>query len=271
MLIYLLQKPSDNGLKVEYNIWKELLESDANKYGKRQIHIDTDLKRFRRDLRSAEAKLGSIEDKVMIPLGDIKFTESVLKEYYNISRMEPIEVPKALRKTEFLNREYKIIRGKNIQSGYKFIKDVSELKSYTYLGSTQYLEIEPDKLYQVSEVLDIKSEYRVYIIGGKVYNIVNYDGDCRIFPNISLIEKANLIYSNQADYPKSYTMDICIDSKGRTSIIEIHNLFSCGLYSTVFGSDFLYGYKESLDYVINHNTKLTADKLEESEESKEEV
>ena len=52
-----------------------------------------------------------------------------------------------------------------------------------------------------------------------------------------------------------FVMDIMVNNRG-TSIIEIHPLFSCGIYQTILGSDFLRGYRDSLEYLKKYNTKL---------------
>jgi hypothetical protein len=176
--------------------------------------------------------------------------------------MHPIEIPPVLRTDEFLKRKYSIVKGSELpKQGYFFIKNASKLKEFSYTGYIELLDkkindINPEDFYQVSEVVNILSEYRVYVINKKIYAIAYYNGNPCIFPDINLIQKANLIYSIQPDYPNSYTMDVMINEKG-TSIIEIHPLFSCGIYQTVIGEDFLYGYKDSLDYIINHNTKIS--------------
>ena len=40
-------------------------------------------------------------------------------------------------------------------------------------------------------------------------------------------------------------------------ILEMHLISSIGLYSTVLSSDFLYGYVDMKDYVLNHNHEIT--------------
>jgi hypothetical protein len=87
--------------------------------------------------------------------------------------------------------------------------------------------------------MDIHAEFRVYIIDGEIVSIENYNGDPLVFPDINLIKKANLIYSIQKDYPRSYSMDVMVTDRG-TSIIEIHNFTSLGLYSTIWGTNLLY-------------------------------
>lgn len=207
-----------------------------------------------------------------IPLGTIEFVTDYFRVYWGIKNMNPVEIPPCLRTDEFLKRKYSIVKGQDIPTeGEFFIKDVSQLKVFSYAGELSRflydgifdnpkpydtsLHLNKEHLYQVSELVNIISESRVYIINGEINCIANYNGDPCVFPDCNLIKKANLIYSMQRDYPKSYTMDVMVTEKG-TSIIEIHVLFSCGLYQRNLGTDFLYGYRDSKDYVINYNTEI---------------
>ena len=262
-MFFILQKQNDEqSLSVDYAILKDLLEYSHFEY------VEMKLSDFYngKELRSAE----DFEIKMQngIPLGTINFVTAFLNVFKGIEKMNPIEVPKCLQTEEFLKREYKIAYGKDVVlSGFRFIKNVSTLKTFTYTGRLDAIcneadflskkkPVEDDDLYQISEVLNIQSEYRIYFIGGKVYAVAYYDGDATIFPDMKLIQKANLIYSMQEDYPKSYTMDVAVTNKG-TAILECHPLFSCGIYQTVLGTDFLYGYRDSMDYLIKHNTKIS--------------
>lgn len=212
--------------------------------------------------------------KKSIPIGSINFVSTWLKVFYNIDKENPIEIPPILRTDEFLKRKYSIVTADKLpRTGRYFIKDVSKLKEFTYSGDLEYflfdemfepakspydysLRINPDHLFQVSEIINILSEYRVYIIDGKIENIANYNGDVTLFPDVELIKKANDLYSTQPDYPKSYSMDLMITPRG-TAITEIHNYTSLGHYSTLFGDNLLYAYRDGIDYLLKHNTPIT--------------
>lgn len=205
-----------------------------------------------------------------IPIGTIEFVTTWLKIFHGISNINPIEVPECLRINAYLKRKYSIVKADEIpREGEYFIKDASQLKVFSYCGEMKYflnddmfekasksdmsLHLDPTHLYQVSEAVNILSEYRVYIIDGKIEAVVNYNGDPCIFPDIDTIQRANMFYSTQKDYPKSYSMDIMVTRRG-TSIIEVHPFLSIGLYTTLFGDNLLYAYRDGIDYVINHNT-----------------
>lgn len=208
-----------------------------------------------------------------IPLGTIEFTQNYFKIFYGIEKENPIEIPPILRTEEFLKRKYSIVSSDKIpKDGYFFIKDVSQLKVFSYTGDMELfmydeifdkpkkndysLHLNKEHLYQVSEVVKILSEYRIFVINNEIYSINNYDGDVRLFPDIKLIEKAISLWSTQKNCPQSYSLDVAITPRG-TIILECHILFSTGIYSTVQGTKLLWGYQDAKDYLVNYNTQIT--------------
>jgi hypothetical protein len=57
------------------------------------------------------------------------------------------------------------------------------------------------------------------------------------------------------DYPRSLTIDVMVTDKG-TELIEIHPFVSCGLYGTLWGDSLVYAYRDGIDYVLRHNTRI---------------
>ena len=208
-------------------------------------------------------ELSDYKDSEKIPVGTIDFVETYLKNSVKgFYRENPIEIPKYLRTDEFLKRDYKIVEYKNIPiRGKYFIKDVSQLKKFgsVMLNEYDYMEINElcDKthLFQVSSVYDIKAEYRVYVVAGELQQISLYNGYATELPDIKLIEKAvNLILYNEK-WLKSFTLDIMVGKEG-TAIIEVHNFTSVGLYTTLWGTDLLYAYRDGIDYLVNDNKTI---------------
>ena len=194
---------------------------------------------------------------------------------HGITRENPIEIPEYLRTDEFLKRDYKIVTWDKIpRTGKFFLKDVSELKSFgneinatytdidnlfNYVTKSKYdssLVLSKEHYYQVSELFNIQSEYRVYIIDGKIEAISNYNGDVTILPDIHLINKAVGIINKNEEWLKSYTIDVMVGPKG-TALIEVHNFASVGLYNTLWGDNLLYAYRQGIDYLINDNRLRT--------------
>lgn len=108
----------------------------------------------------------------IIPVGDLDYVAAFLKTYYDVDHMNPIEVPDILRTDDFLKRKYSIRPKAELpKSGRYFTKYVSELKVFSHIGEISTLHYEDnnqdpflkDGFYQVSEVIDIRSEQRFFI------------------------------------------------------------------------------------------------------------
>lgn len=97
-------------------------------------------------------------------------------------------------------------------------------------------ELDPNELCMVSNVIEIISEYRCYVIKGILKAIKHYQGDIRIFPNIKIIDEAISMYDAA---PCSYVMDFGINSAGETILIECNDAWSVGNYG-LENRDYIY-------------------------------
>ena len=258
MAHFILQKDY-NTLDIEQIIIKELLNKNKYLHSYEEINIENicDNKYYN-----------------SIPIGTIDFVTKWLKSTHNIDRENPIEIPEYLRTDEFLKRDYRIVTWKDIpRQGSFFLKDISELKNFSGIMNATYTDIDElfnyipqskfdstlvlskEHLYQVSSYFNIQSEYRVYVLGGKIENIGHYNGDCTVLPDISLIKKAVSIINSNEKHLKSYTLDIMVGKEG-TAIIEIYNFTSVGLYNTLWGDNLLYGYVDGIHYLLDDNHPL---------------
>ena len=171
-MAYFLLQTDSNSLDIEYYIIKELLKK--NKYLHSYSEIKTD------DIKD-------LTSKEFVPIGDIPFVTKWLSQMHGIEKENPIEIPEYLRIDEFLKRNYEIVTWDKIpRTGKFFLKDVSELKSFgneinatytdidnlfNYIPKSKYdssLVLDKKHYYQVSELFNIQSEYRVYVINGKI-------------------------------------------------------------------------------------------------------
>lgn len=210
-----------------------------------------------------------------IPFGSVRFIEQYLQIFKGIPRDNAIEVPPVLRTDEFLKRKYSIVHRDNIpRKGSYFIKDATQQKLFSYKGDLEYylhdemfkektnefdssIRLDPDHLYQVSEIVQILAEYRVYILNRKINSMCIFAGNPLIFPDAELVKKAVRLINSQSDSPRSYSLDLMITPRG-TAVTEVHNfLGSLGLYTVDWDEELLYAYKHGMDYAENYNVEQT--------------
>lgn len=159
-----------------------------------------------------------------IPVGSIKFVLEHLDVYFN-KKPKPLNIPEELMKHEFTQR--KVINGnENDVIGNVFFKSNDSIKGYQNVNDPS-IEI-PKGNYQISEIIDIESEWRTFVYQGEIVGLQPYSGDFLQFPDVSKI--ADMIYVFESA-PIAYTLDVAITSKHKTVIMEVHDFFSCGLYS----------------------------------------
>ena len=95
----------------------------------------------------------------------------------------------------------------------------------------------------VSEVVDMVSEYRVFV-RTRTYNddpitgVKHYLGDPFLVPDKQYVVDAINYLKRYTDMPHSYTLDVAILSDGRTEVIELNDAWSSGSYG-LNGKDYL--------------------------------
>lgn len=163
---------------------------------------------------------GTSHLKDYIPIGSVEFVSNFLQNNYNFTP-RPINIPNELLSYRFTKRN--IINGteKDI-IGTKFVKSNDKIKLFTEECSNA-----PSGNYQISDIIDIESEWRGFVYRGKLVGVQNYSGDFCMFPNVSIITTMIEEYKSA---PIAYTLDVGINKVQGTFIIEVHDFFSCGLY-----------------------------------------
>lgn len=88
-------------------------------------------------------------------------------------------------------------------------------------------DIDDDTPVLVSDVIDIVSEYRCYVLKGDLKGIKWYIGDIRVFPDVKVIDAAIIDYKSA---PSAYVIDFGITKDGETVLIEVNDAWSVGNY-----------------------------------------
>lgn len=154
-----------------------------------------------------------------IPIGSVEFVCKYLFDYYGLIP-KPKNIPVELIDKKWTGRT--IINGteKDI-IGEKFVKSNDRIKSFAEICKTA-----PKGNYQISDLINIESEWRAFIYKGELVGLQNYSGEFDIFPNVDKIKDMINVYKSQ---PIAFTLDVAI-SNNDTVVIEVHDFFSCGLY-----------------------------------------
>lgn len=165
-----------------------------------------------------------------IPVGSLEFVLEFL-EYHGISP-KPINVPQTLY--GFVNRNIINIRRSTVRGDCFgnffdgpncFVKSEETFKNGQN-GLRKTWNTIPSGNWQVSSEVKIDSEWRIFVLNGKILDVRCYSGDPWLLPQKSCVER---MIHNYSDAPRAYTLDVGVNSGG-TFVIEVHDFFSCGLY-----------------------------------------
>ena len=115
-----------------------------------------------------------------------------------------------------------------------FVKPNGRAKEFisgvlTSLSTKELLlnDVPDDEECFVSDIVDFVSEYRGYVIKGKLEGIKHYLGDFRVFPDMKIVDSAVKDYISA---PAGYSIDFGVTSDGRTLLIECNDGWSLGNY-----------------------------------------
>jgi len=165
-----------------------------------------------------------------VPVGSVEFVSSWFQRFHN-HEPKPINIPDEINEPYFTRRP--VINGthmdiENLPHGKWFVKSNDIIK-----GMAEMLTIDdnhswsiPIGEYQISEYIDIQSEWRAFVYQGKLVGLQNYSGVFSKFPDVPSI--LHMVH-NYKDAPIAYTLDVGVNDYD-TFIIECHDFFSCGLY-----------------------------------------
>ncbi len=113
-----------------------------------------------------------------------------------------------------------------------FIKPASDDKSFTGFvckdrWDLRLAGIAEEARLIAAEVVPFQSEWRVYVLEGKIQTISRYRGQADLFPNARMIRE---MISSYANAPIAYSLDVGLDEAGRTLLVEVNEGLALGNY-----------------------------------------
>lgn len=184
-----------------------------------------------------------LRDGLLVPVGSIEFCETLLRRWYGIEHLRPINIPSQLLADQFTGRKVtyissladweRIVLGKaGFDPQHLFVKRADRAKAEPAFffpdEQTQAPSFEPGRVYLVSERVDIRSEWRAFVWNHRILDIRSYSGDPWSVPNRETVERMVAAYTDNALL--AYTLDVAVLENGRTVVVEVHNFIACGLY-----------------------------------------
>ena len=163
-----------------------------------------------------------------VPIGSVEFVLAFLNQFHCV-KPKPINIPEEL--FSYACRDIKNINHMDLENeiGKFFLKSNDKIKGLTeeiHLKVIGDIPKIPAGNYQLSELIDIESEWRCFVYMGELVGMQYYSGDFKMFPCVEDIENMIKAYKSA---PVAYTLDIGIHDD-RNFVIECHDFFSCGLY-----------------------------------------
>lgn len=163
-----------------------------------------------------------------VPVGSVEFVSAFLNQFFGVIP-KPMNVPTAL--FPFCCRDIENINHMDLEDkiGRFMLKSNDTIKGFhepINIRVWSDVPVVPAGNYQLSELIDIDSEWRAFVYRDELVGLQNYTGDFTMFPDV---EQIKLMISQFKDSPIAYTLDVGVHDE-RTFPIECHDFFSCGLY-----------------------------------------
>jgi hypothetical protein len=196
--------------------------------------VDADL--HHASLQQVKYSNGSIMDGIpvsAVPVGSVEFVVAVMRAR-GIDVPPHISYPEELRSFHFLKR--KLVEGvfSEVSDQNLFIKPRHEIKGFT--GSIlrdldPSLHISDDYPVWISDPVKFVSEWRYYILRGKIVGRGRYDdGDENApMPDLDLVQDA-INACMTGTLPAGCAMDFGVLDTGATALIEVNDGWAIGYY-----------------------------------------
>jgi hypothetical protein len=169
-----------------------------------------------------------------ICIGSVQGTEKFF-EACGVPVPKYLGYPEQLKK--YLGRKIETTTFENLGTDFPyFVKPAESIKMFTgdVVDNPKHLEYlvmfdkcQPDTPVIKSEVMDFLSEYRVFVSHGKIYDVKHYKGTWKEHISWNVVE---MMVKDYTDCPSAYTLDVGLDSRGLTKLVEVNDMWAIGSY-----------------------------------------
>ena len=191
-----------------------------------------------------------------VPVGSVEFVRK-FATLTGVTLPAPLNIPSQLIPyTEGIKTtsDYMLVSRRNISISKRgdikkfpvFVKPLNAVKEFTgfVAKSDKDFDLYQDVDWNTIELFcsdpieaDILSEWRCYVLYGKIVNVSNYSGEPTIFPNIGKVE---MFIKNYTEQPAAYSIDVAVVDGGippnrtermtPTILIECNDAWALGPY-----------------------------------------
>lgn len=189
--------------------------------------------------------LGAKDKYLIKPTKDDIFIGSVesTKRFFNfigVKTPDYIGYPRELESYYKRNIKLGLIKDLEKENLPIFIKPSKDVKLFTGFllenkktleNISTYYDLVTDRTeVYISEPIKIVSEYRCFVNENKLVGIKNYEGSFSHFIDVKKVNEMIEIYATNPNKPICYTLDVALDDKGQTILIEINDFWAIGSY-----------------------------------------
>lgn len=168
-------------------------------------------------------------------VGLVGFVNDVHQALTKINRPIPqtIDYPPVLQ--DWLHRSITKVHLSDLlaRNNKIFVKPVSE-KLFTGFVWPTYIQrvcgLPEDTELLVSEVVEFKSEYRTFVLDGKILDCRRYKGDWSLALDKDLTLAAVEVMSSWEGCPKAYCLDLGVTNTSNCCLVEVNDAYSFGTY-----------------------------------------
>lgn len=181
-------------------------------------------------INSLSFYLTSTKYEHFLPIGSIEFMKKSA-EILGFEMPKPLNIPESLK--IYCGRKVWESNIENITYPC-FVKPADEAKLFTgfVAKSNRDFALYPElkgfngNIMCSEPIENILSEWRCFVLKGKVLNCSNYSGNPLVFPDKG---KIDFLISKFYDAPAGYSLDVCVTDK-ETQLIEVNDGWALGSY-----------------------------------------